>query len=70
MKCFRCGLPMLGGVLGLSALHCRCFTHYAPAPNAAPQPDGCHPFTRLTEADVRRIVRDELAKASNPTPKE
>lgn len=40
---------MLGGVLGLSSLHCRCFTHYAPAPSAAPPLRGKATTTLRTE---------------------
>lgn len=68
-KCYRCGLPYFASVMGV-APSCQCFIAYRSAPNAAaPLPtDGCHPARQLTEADVRRIVREELAKdATHPT---
>lgn len=62
MKCQKCGLPMFSlfyGPAGIPSAHCKCFTTYTPAPNGAKGP-GCTPLVPLTEADVRRIVREEL----------
>ena len=68
-KCQRCGLPMFAGAASYSGPQCKCWAFYRPAPDAAePVPlDGCKPFRPLTEADVRRIVREELARATPPT---
>lgn len=59
--CTKCNLPIFFGPAGLAAPQCQCWAQYDPAPNAAKQP-GCVPLVPLTEADVRRIVREELAK--------
>lgn len=37
------------------------FTTYEYQPNPPGTPAGCQPLRQLTEADVRRIVREELA---------
>ena len=64
--CGHCGRPVLiqamwhGGV----PYHYECTRGpgapltYAPLP---PDPEGCRPAKMLTEEDVRRIVREELA---------
>lgn len=62
-NCYRCGLPQFFGGVGYAGLQCKCWTFYRPAPDAAP-PAGCTPAPWLTEADVRRIVREELARAA------
>ena len=62
MKCQRCGQPMFIGVVdgvSYSVPQCLCFVQFKPAPNAADA--GCREVRPLTEADVRRIVREELA---------
>lgn len=65
MKCQRCGLPQFDGAAGYAGPQCKCWVTWNPAPHAAPQIpfDGCQPLRQLTEADVRRIVREELARA-------
>lgn len=65
-KCYRCGLPYFTEAMGLAAPQCQCFISYRPAPDAAVPlvPDGCRPARQLTEADVRRIVREELDRAT------
>ncbi len=50
--CGRCGQQWFGA-------------HYCPAAKAAPiLPPGAQIQHQLTEADVRRIVREELARAA------
>ena len=48
-KCNRCGQDWIQA-------------HFCPA-NNAPVGTGAQPFRHLTEADVRRIVRDELQRS-------
>jgi len=69
--CQHCGRP-IGGVatwLGGLPYHPECthgpgyLTHYAPL---APEHEGCKPSHQITENDVRRIVREELARAARP----
>ena len=67
MKCQRCGLPTIEGPASCAGPQCKCWAFFTPAPNAAaagPIVDGCRPFVPLTEADVRRIVREELARTT------
>ena len=60
LMCQRCGLPIFDGAAGYAGPQCRCWVYFKPAPNAAD--NGAHVAPRpLTEADVRRIVREELA---------
>jgi hypothetical protein len=59
MKCQRCGLPQFDGAAGFAGPQCKCWVQ-VPF-------DGCQPLRKLTEADVRRIVREELARQAAPT---
>ena len=60
MKCQKCGLPMVESFgPGYVLPQCRCWMTFAPAPDAA-QGNGCQPARPLTEADVRRIVREDM----------
>lgn len=54
--CGHCGLPFVSA--GLNNPHCRCQLVYQPRP---PMP-GAVPSRFMTEDDVRRIVREELAR--------
>lgn len=57
--CSRCGLPVLSGVHGYAGPQCRCWSTYGSQdPNRFGQARETRP---LTEDDVRRIVREELA---------
>ncbi len=71
-KCQRCFLPMPDIGSGYGALTCKCWAAYRsnPMPNDAVQnpPPGCQPLRQLTEADVRRIVRDEIGKQGGDKP--
>jgi hypothetical protein len=59
-QCPRCGVPssMTYGVTTYGCM-CRTAATYAPMP---PATDGCRPAEMLTEADVRKIVREELTE--------
>ena len=58
--CSRCGLPVLSGVHGYAGPQCRCWSTYGSQDhNRFGQARETRP---LTEADVRRIVREELAR--------
>jgi hypothetical protein len=59
MKCQRCNLPQVHGVAGYAGPQCKCWVQ-VPF-------DGCQPLRQLTEADVRRIVREELERAKGAT---
>ena len=63
MKCQKCGLPMFDGAASYSGPQCRCWAFFAPAPHSAEPQSGCQIPQYVTEADVRRIVREELDKA-------
>ncbi len=67
MKCQRCNLPIFDGGAGYAGPQCKCWAQYNPAPNAAPPQDGAQFARQLFEADVRRIVREELARQAAPT---
>lgn len=58
MKCQRCGLPQVDGAMGYTGPQCKCWVFYNPAPNGAYVP----PAIAMTEAEVRRIVREEIAR--------
>ncbi len=58
-NCQRCGLPTFGGAMGYVGPQCRCWANYAPD---VPPHRGAFIQKQLTEADVRRIVREELNK--------
>lgn len=51
---------MFDGAAGYAGPQCKCWAQYNPAPNAAPPQDGAQVMRQLFEADVRRIVREEL----------
>ena len=58
-KCIKCGLPQFSGAAGYIGPQCKCcWAIYAPTP---PE-QGCTPARLLAEDDVRRIVREELAR--------
>lgn len=62
--CYRCGLPQFVGPAGHTSPLCRCWEFDRPQPPAyipMPKTDGCKPAPPITEADIRRIVREELA---------
>ena len=69
--CQHCGAPIGGAATWLGGLpyHPECThgpgypTHYAPL---SLEHEGCKPSHRITENDVRRIVREELARAARP----
>jgi hypothetical protein len=61
-QCPRCGLPRFFGVGGYAGGQCCCmFFPVPPAPVPTPNA-GCQPVPTMTEARVREIVREELAK--------
>lgn len=70
-KCVHCGRPMAAAVAsGGGMYHEECLhgpgwqqPHYAPLPSNP----GCAPLAPLTEDDVRRIVREEIARAKENT---
>ena len=64
MKCQRCGLPILDGPASYAGPQCKCWTFYAPTvpPGTGAPPAQRRPVVPLTEADVRRIIREELAR--------
>lgn len=69
--CFYCGRPVIFGPVAYGnsgdIYHDECTkppVGFAPAQTYAPPPQspGCVPIKYLSEADVRRIVQEELAK--------
>jgi hypothetical protein len=56
--CNRCGFPIYPPGVAYAGMTCRCWAHYTMQP---PAQDGARESKPLTEADVRRIVREELA---------
>jgi hypothetical protein len=66
--CYRCNTPSFihGAPDWYKGPRCKCWSYYKPTPvtTAAPVVEGCKPLRQLTEDDVRRIVREELAKLS------
>jgi hypothetical protein len=71
--CQHCGRPVgeVATWIGGLPYHPECthgpgyLTHYAPSPVDRP---GCRPTPMLTEDDVRRIVREELAHNTRLAP--
>lgn len=64
--CYKCNLPQFSGVSGYVGPMCKCFTHYAPAPDAAQRAyPGAYVPPPITEETVRRIIREELARAAS-----
>jgi hypothetical protein len=64
--CQRCNLPVFDGLASYAGPQCKCWATYHPAPHAAAHPGQCWPAVPLTETDVRRIIREELAKVAAP----
>lgn len=66
--CQRCG-GAIGNeavFLGSFAFHPACAQ--SPYQHRTPDPHGCRELRQITEADVRRIVREELAAAKGEAP--
>ena len=69
--CHRCGLPQFDGPYGYVGPVCKCSFSHLPyrmwpgpeqAPRQEPPPGVTVEWKPLTEADIRRIVREELAR--------
>lgn len=56
--CQRCGLPIIPGPSCYAGPQCKCWAYYG---SQDPNRYGAKELKPLTEADVRRIVREELA---------
>jgi hypothetical protein len=63
--CYRCNLPAFDGAASYVGPQCRCWARYAPTDEQR-RANECRPAKPLTEEDVRRIVREELARKSAP----
>ena len=57
-KCIKCGLQQFDDAAGYVGLQCRCWLIKVPFPPR----QGYMPGKLMTEDDVRRIVREELAR--------
>lgn len=75
--CQRCNLPQFDGPYGYVGPVCKCGPGHLPyrmwpGPEIAPRQAPPHGVTvewrPLTEADIRRIVREELQRATNTSP--
>lgn len=73
-SCPKCGAPIYSSNMWMgitpppAQYTCLCRMGYAPAQQGPvyetrESTTGCVPIAQLTEADVRRIVRDELGKS-------
>lgn len=64
-QCPKCGLPQFEEVVGYFGSRCMCLASWQTPiyKRLSPTKDnGCKPLSPLTEEDVRRIVREELAR--------
>ena len=63
-KCYHCDLPCfnLDESVAYVGPTCQCWNRPIPFALSPPDAAKCQPAVPLTEEDVRRIVRDELAK--------
>lgn len=59
--CLKCGFTAFDGPASYAGPQCRCFPNYAPY-TGAHQPQA-KPAVPLTEEDIRRIVREEIARS-------
>lgn len=71
-QCRICNLPIFEGAAGYVVPQCKCFRQPPPFHQYTPNPldarPGTAPVLPLTEADVRRIVREELKASTTRKP--